>query len=107
MGNCPALIKQLLLIILIIIIICTFVCRFILDGSSVVKDLALGSVQLCGYTPSAVYPPHEATPPDPSMGSMAAGLPHFATGFMRCWGRDTFISLRGLLLVTGRYAEAR
>lgn len=39
--------------------------------------------------------------------SLAAGLPHFAAGWARTWGRDVFISLRGLFLTTGNYDGAK
>ena len=45
--------------------------------------------------------------PDKKVACMAAGLPHFSYDYMRCWGRDVFISIRGLYLATGRYEEAK
>ena len=39
--------------------------------------------------------------------TLSAGLPNFSTDFFRCWGRDTFISLKGLFLIPGYFSEAK
>ena len=70
-------------------------------GQPFLQSLALVSLQQTGYVKSASLWPKKAVP------SLAAGLPHFAVEWARCWGRDVFISLRGLYLCTGRYEEAK
>ncbi|XP_063796122.1 glycogen debranching enzyme isoform X2 [Pseudophryne corroboree] len=93
---------------------------FVQNGSTLVKHLALGSVQMCGVgrfpalpvlSPSLQDVPYRnnniTQEKEQCCPSLAAGLPHFSSGIFRCWGRDTFISLRGLLLITGRKTEAR
>ncbi|KAL9597440.1 MAG: hypothetical protein Q9219_005132 [cf. Caloplaca sp. 3 TL-2023] len=65
-----------------------------------VQALAMVSVQMTGYMHSASLNPFKNVP------AMAAGLPHFSSSWARCWGRDIFISLRGLYLATGRYYDA-
>ncbi|XP_074640295.1 glycogen debranching enzyme-like [Tubulanus polymorphus] len=96
--------------------------KFVQESSSFVQSLSLATLQFCGTVKTAPLPklsPNLATPLPPttvheetgkreqSCITISAGLPHFAEGVMRNWGRDTFIALRGLLLLTGRYQEAR
>lgn len=91
------------------------------NSSTFCKSLSLASIQFAGVVKSSPLPPLSSNllaplfktyiGPDgisrPECVSLSAGLPHFSSGFMRNWGRDTFISLRGLLLLTGRYEEAK
>ncbi|KJR83711.1 glycogen debranching enzyme [Sporothrix schenckii 1099-18] len=71
------------------------------EGQWFVQSLAMVSIQQTGLVQSGSLYPNRLVP------SLAAGLPHFAVEWARCWGRDVFISLRGLFLGTGRYAEAK
>jgi glycogen debranching enzyme len=76
----------------------------IANASSFVKKLSLTSLILCGRFKSAMLPNTIIT--KSTLLSMSAGLPHFAQTIFRNWGRDTFISLRGLLLLTNRFDDA-
>ena len=78
---------------------------FIRTGSGFTKALALGSVQHGAVIQSSLLPPTIGI--SEPMVSLAAGPPHFSTGYMRNWGRDTFISLRGFFILTGRINEAK
>ncbi|KAG9247506.1 putative glycogen debranching enzyme [Calycina marina] len=70
-------------------------------GQWFLQSLAMVSIQQTGFVKSASLFPKKAVP------SLAAGLPHFAVEWARCWGRDVFISARGLYLGTGRYEECK
>lgn len=75
--------------------------HFVQQGDDFTKSLALCAVQMNGQVKSS------SLWHDRPSASMAAGLPFFATSWARLWGRDVFISLRGLYLTTAMQNAAR
>lgn len=71
------------------------------ESTRFIQSLALTSVQMTGFMNNTSLVPTK------KVACMAAGLPHFSNDYMRCWGRDVFISFRGLLIATGRFDEAK
>jgi glycogen debranching enzyme len=71
------------------------------NGNSFLQGLSLVSIQVVGNMNST------SLWPDKSVACMAAGLPHFANDWARCWGRDIMIAMRGLLISTERYKDAK
>ncbi len=80
---------------------------FVSAGSRFVQAMSLSTVSFLGECVSARLSPLAPRLAITTPSSLAAGLPHFACGIWRNWGRDTFIALPGCLLVTGRFSDAR
>ena len=71
------------------------------------KCLLVANLQFMGYIESSKFLNNSNTILENNNLSISAGLPHFSTEYMRCWGRDTFISFKGLLLIPGFFKEAK
>ncbi|CAF2153377.1 unnamed protein product [Rotaria magnacalcarata] len=95
---------------------------FIRQSSIFIRSLAQTSIQLISITPNSRLPllspnlcePRPFTEKNEQtfeiiqqIPSLATGFPYFASDIWRNSSRNTFTSLRGLLLLTGRYEEAR
>lgn len=78
----------------------------VINGSSFLRSLSLGSVLFNGHISNALLPDAIVSEKNEVVLALSAGLPHFSDSYMRNWGRDTFISVRGLLLLTNRFKDA-
>ncbi|KAJ6225035.1 hypothetical protein RDWZM_003580 [Blomia tropicalis] len=88
---------------------------FVRHGDDFVRRLTFGGLAMIGsHFPSPLPPLASKSIPaslshlsGAKLPTLAAGLPHFASGYMRNWGRDTFIALKGLTLLTGHFDVAK
>ncbi|KAF7458527.1 Gdb1p glycogen debranching enzyme [Cryptosporidium felis] len=77
------------------------ISEFLVKMDPLFIHLQVATYQVYSYIPSSPLVWKSTVP------SLSAGLPHFSTGFMRSWGRDTFIALNGILISSKRYREAK
>lgn len=75
--------------------------EFVKNGTDFVHTLAMSAIQMYGVVQSSSLDPSKL------VGSVAAGLPHFSSGWARTWGRDCGISASGLFVKTGLWEPAR